>query len=270
MLSGWLRPFRRHVVVIDEAHNLINSLLSLHSTKITLSTLSTLRSALMTYLTKFRTRLNGSNAVYLKQLLVVLKGLASYAEEWLKPASGDGPGKKQEVMVGVNEFVRGLKGGAIDQINLLKLDTYLKVSKMANKVCPQSLMRRSVAQFTPTASRLVAMSTVLRRRPPRRVGAVILGRYYPADPNAPGRQAVRSNATRQLHSFQTFLVSLTNAETEGRVLLTAEPNLKLGGKVDVTLTYMLLAPSNSFRDIAEESRSVILAGGTMKPVSSQV
>lgn len=88
----------------------------------------------MTYLTKFRSRLNGSNAVYLKQLLVVLKGLSVYAEEWAKPAAGAGPGKK-EGMVGVTEFVRALKGGAIDQINLLKLDTYLKNSKMANKVC---------------------------------------------------------------------------------------------------------------------------------------
>ena len=35
----------------------------------------------MTYLTKFRSRLNGSNAVYLKQLLVVLKGLSVYAED---------------------------------------------------------------------------------------------------------------------------------------------------------------------------------------------
>jgi chromosome transmission fidelity protein 1 len=33
------------------------------------------------------------------------------------------------------------------------------------------------------------------------------------------------------------------------------------------MKYMLLAPSDSFRDIAEESRSVILAGGTMAPVS---
>ncbi|KAL8280650.1 hypothetical protein RQP46_006973 [Phenoliferia psychrophenolica] len=221
-----------HVVVIDEAHNLINSLLSLHSTSITLSTLSTLRTALMTYLKKFSSRLTGANALYLKQLLVVLKGLATFADEWAKPVgtTGESAGKKKEAMLGVNEFVRGLKGGAIDQINLLKLDTYLKNSKMANKIGGYV---DSLAEET----------------------------------TAKGRQAIRSNATRQLHSFQTFLVSLTNAETEGRILLAAEPSAKLGGKVDVTLTYMLLAPSESFKDVAEEARSVILAGGTMKPMS---
>ncbi|KAK4697690.1 chromosome transmission fidelity protein 1, partial [Phenoliferia sp. Uapishka_3] len=218
-----------NVVVIDEAHNLINSLLSLHSVSITLSTLVSLRSALMTYLTKFRNRLNGSNAVYLKQLLVVLKGLSSYAEKWSKPMDGNKGGKK-EAMLGVNEFVRGLKGGAIDQINLLKLDTYLKVSKMANKIGGYV---DSLAEVT----------------------------------TAKGRQTVRSNATRQLHTFQTFLVSLTNAESEGRILLAAEPSTKLPGTQEVTFTYMLLAPSEAFRDVAEEARSVVLAGGTMKPMS---
>jgi len=38
------------------------------------------------------------------------------------------------------------------------------------------------------------------------------------------------------------------------------------GKVEVSLKYMLLAPADSFRDVAEEAKSVVLAGGTMAPV----
>lgn len=38
--------------------------------------------------------------------------------------------------------------------------------------------------------------------------------------------------------------------------------------IDVTLKYMLLAPSESFKDVAEEAKAVILAGGTMSPVES--
>lgn len=99
------------------------------------------------------------------------------------------------------------------------------------------------------------------------MGAPVPQSAVPAHRSFSGRQEIRSHATRQLHSFQTFLVSLTNAEKEGRILLVAEPSPKLANKVDVTLTYMLLAPSESFRDVAEEARSVVLAGGTMKPVS---
>lgn len=78
-------------------------------------------------------------------------------------------------------------------------------------------------------------------------------------------------------------MSLANAERDGRILLTAEP-LKASALADngqakvttatatmprpeVSLKYMLLAPSESFREVAEDARSVVLAGGTMSPVS---
>lgn len=34
----------------------------------------------------------------------------------------------------------------------------------------------------------------------------------------------------------------------------------------VALKYLLLAPAESFRDIAEDAKAVVLAGGTMAPV----
>ena len=91
-----------------------------------------------------------------------------------------------------------------------------------------------------------------------------------------------------MQRIQDFILSLANADREGRVLLsadtitptapTAAPNANSasGGlsntpqtatRVEVTFKYMLLAPSESFRDVAEESKAVVLAGGTMAPVS---
>lgn len=80
---------------------------------------------------------------------------------------------------------------------------------------------------------------------------------------------MRANATRALHQIQQFILSLANSDRDGRVLLSQEG--KLSGKdgasnVEVTLKYMLLAPAESFREVAEEARSVVLAGGTMAPV----
>lgn len=37
----------------------------------------------------------------------------------------------------------------------------------------------------------------------------------------------------------------------------------------VTLKYQLLNPEDAFRDVVQDARSVILAGGTMTPVSSR-
>ncbi|GAA5960705.1 hypothetical protein JCM3765_007297 [Sporobolomyces pararoseus] len=223
-----------HVVVIDEAHNLIDSILSLHSISISLTQIAQIRQALLTYIQKFKSRFTGLNATYLKQLALLLKGLTEFAEEWKK-------GEKKEEMLQVGKLLGGGAStggkGALDQINLRKLDEYLQRSKIARKIggYVDSLVDEKTAQ---------------------------------------GRQALRNNATRSLHQIQQFVLSLANADRDGRILVsrTSPPQESKSGALgpaalDVTLKYMLLAPSDSFREIAEEAKSVVLAGGTMAPMS---
>jgi chromosome transmission fidelity protein 1 len=269
-------------VVIDEAHNLIDSILQLHSISITSSMLTSIRAALLTYLTKFKSRFTGANASYLKQLALVLKGLSEFADSWAKEGGGGAKGRKEE-MVNVNKVTQGGIGGALDQINLLKLDEYLKKSRIARKVILHWIGLGAGPSLTPSSGtdwRLCRQSR--RREDGKRCVPPSLSSFDVStdDLRYPGRQAIRSNATRNLVRIQEFIVSLANAESDGRVLLTAEavpisssisgaPAQK-GSWVEVTLKYMLLAPSEAFRDVAEEPKSVILAGGTMAPVRSAV
>ena len=124
-----------NIVIIDEAHNLIDSILSLHTVSVSLSQLASIRSGLVTYYAKFKTRFTGANGAYLRQLVLVVKGLAAFAEGWAEEVGGKGKRKRREGMVTANEVLSGLKGGgALDQINLLKLDEYLKNSRIAQKV----------------------------------------------------------------------------------------------------------------------------------------
>ncbi|KAM0787777.1 hypothetical protein ACM66B_003832 [Microbotryomycetes sp. NB124-2] len=236
-----------NVVVVDEAHNLIDSILQLHSVSINLSMLTSTRSALLNYIAKFKTRLTGANASNLKQFALVLRGLSEFASKW--PAEGPGLDKwgKKEELVSVNKVLQSKNAGALDQINLLKLDEYLRQSRIARKI----------------------------------------GGYTDAiaeEKTAAGRQSIRANATRDLQRIQAFVLSLANAEVDGRILLTAEtvktPPLSAtaganGSKalvpatsrVEVTLKYMLLSPAESFREVVEQAKSVVLAGGTMSPMS---
>lgn len=75
-------------------------------------------------------------------------------------------------------------------------------------------------------------------------------------------QALNSNASVPvLFQVQTFLLSLMNPTSEGQMFFAKIDK-------DVQLKYTLLDPTNHFRDITEEARAVILAGGTMSPVST--
>lgn len=62
------------------------------------------------------------------------------------------------------------------------------------------------------------------------------------------------------HITNLFMV-LTNPAREGRLFYTVGAD-----KTETKVKYMLLDPSEHFREIVEEARAVILAGGTMSPV----
>lgn len=76
----------------------------------------------------------------------------------------------------------------------------------------------------------------------------------------PGRPKEKSSMPVLFH-VQSFILSLMNPSEEGKLFYQKD-----GEKV--SLKYMLLDPTNHFREIVEDARAVILAGGTMSPVSS--
>lgn len=61
--------------------------------------------------------------------------------------------------------------------------------------------------------------------------------------------------------IKQFMKALSSPLYDGRIILTIDPSSRS------TLKYMLLNPNICFEEIVTQAKSVILAGGTMKPVS---
>jgi chromosome transmission fidelity protein 1 len=112
---------KNHVVVIDEAHNLMDAICGIYSCSISLSQLNLAREQLMIYLKKFAARLKGKNRVYVTQTVRLIDSLIAYLQS--KDAK-DGICKPAELLAG-----RG-----VDQINLFKLNAYIQESRLARKV----------------------------------------------------------------------------------------------------------------------------------------
>jgi Rad3-related DNA helicase len=90
----------------------------------------------------------------------------------------------------------------------------------------------------------------------------------PERPSAPtdGTTAIPPpSAIAAFHQVESFLLSLTDANDDGRILLHAAPSAS-GEPVKVTLKYILLNPAEHFKTLVDEARCVVLAGGTMEPV----
>lgn len=69
-----------HVVIIDEAHNLMDAIAGIQGVEISLDQLNRAKGQLVTYLQKFRSRLKGKNRVYISQLLKVIGSLITFLE----------------------------------------------------------------------------------------------------------------------------------------------------------------------------------------------
>ena len=202
-----------HVIVIDEAHNLMDAISSIHSIIVSHAQLKRSRAQLGIYLQRFRNKLKGKNRVYVTQVVRLLDSLAGYLES--KAANS----KDKEAIVDAGDLMTG-KG--VDQINLYKLTRYLQESKLARKV----------------------------------EGYIV--HVEEQEPQIKGEKRVAT--TPVLTHIQNFIQVLTNPAAEGRFFYSKSEDDVL------CLKYLLLDPTFHFKEVVEEARAVVLAGGTMSPV----
>ncbi|KAJ6153802.1 Helicase-like DEXD box c2 type [Penicillium chermesinum] len=202
---------KNHVVIIDEAHNLMDAIAGIHSVTVTLAQLQLAISQLTDYARKFKARLKGKNRSYVAQVIRLVSSISDHLRVIsLRNVPLEGPVQFPDLMAG--------KG--VDQINPYKLSRYLQESKLARKV----------------------------------------DGYVESSEQVQSNQPRRRTTVPVLFHIQSFLLPLMNPSEEGRLFYQKSPE-------NVSLKYILLDPTNHFREIVEDARAVILAGGTMSPMS---
>jgi chromosome transmission fidelity protein 1 len=67
---------RNQIVIIDEAHNLIDTIAQIHSVEISDAHVSQATSQLETYINRYKRMFSAKNMLYLKQWISVLNGLS--------------------------------------------------------------------------------------------------------------------------------------------------------------------------------------------------
>ncbi|PNH28456.1 hypothetical protein VD0002_g65 [Verticillium dahliae] len=147
--------------------------------------------------------------------------LGVYVKRFGKKLKGENRVMVGQPEQGIVDAKELLRSKGIDQINLFKLIQYIQTSKLAYKI-----------------ESYVA--------------------YVEEDDS---NKAAPRSSTPVLHTFVSFLVSLTNLSSEGRIFYQKLP----GAAPDIQLSYLLLSPTHAFSSIATSARAVILAGGTMSP-----
>lgn len=194
---------KNSVVVIDEAHNLIDTVNSIHSSEISLNDLQKVESGLKNYLNKFKSRLGPGNRVNLLKLIKLIEVLILFIRRNYKK-----PGQ-------IIDPVEILSDNS-DTLNIHKINKYIKSSKISYKI-------QSYMQYLDDSNEGITTT--------------------PSQP--------------LLFKIASFITCLTYPAQEGKFFFEKGPTIK----------YMLLQPDKCFQTILEDSKCVVLAGGTMQPVS---
>uniref|UniRef100_A0A3B3WIL4 Helicase ATP-binding domain-containing protein n=1 Tax=Poecilia mexicana TaxID=48701 RepID=A0A3B3WIL4_9TELE len=230
------------VVIIDEAHNLSDTLSCIHSTELSGAQLCRAQSQLTQYADRYKNRLKAKNLMYIKQILFVIEGLIRVLGGECKV--GQNP-QSQTTQAGtemytINNF---LFKAQIDNINLFKvLQRYFE----------KSMISRKLGGFVEK----YAVLLIFHHTP------CTLLRAVPSTDQQGASEADKVLSASPMMQVEGFFLALTNSNTDGRVVLQKQGTLS-----ESSVKFLLLNPAVHFAQVLKECRAVIIAGGTMQPVS---
>lgn len=226
-----------NVVIFDEAHNVIEAVNHANSAEVSKQDLDLANQAVSTYLNRFQGVLAGRNLYYVQLLNSVVQKLQSFLGKMERQmhkndvAGGGIPTSNSMELLSANDFIFRAK---LDNVNLFKLRRHIRESNLVGKMGGYSeyLAKKEAAMSSDIA---VGQTT---------------------DPPSVFSHAIRCVAS--------LLTCLTNADADGRIALSVNSQ-KEKGPSQSNIRFLLLNPSSHFRSIAEETRSVLLLGGTLQP-----
>ncbi|GCC16892.1 hypothetical protein chiPu_0017381 [Chiloscyllium punctatum] len=216
------------VLVIDEAHNLIDTITGIHSYKVTGSQLCCAHSQLSQYMERYRSRLKAKNLMYIKQILYILVKLIHI----LGGKVGQNPNMQKIFQDGtelqsINDF---LFRAQFDNINLFKVQHYYTKSLLSRKLFGfVNKYQVSVSKPNNTqdqkVSKTAALENFLQKLNEKPTGEVTL---HERGEDIEEEHPVMSSPMMQVEGF---LFALTSANKDGRVVIQKQDHVIPPGNI---------------------------------------
>lgn len=253
---------RNSIIIIDEAHNLLDTISAIHSAEIRLDQIQQSQRQLSAYKNKYIDRFGAKNLLRLNQLISIANRLSKLFSG-PKSATGTQPVSR---MVHVYELMDDTN---VTPSSLIEILRFVEHSRLAQKVHGFSLRygtaEVTVAETKPketTASYLKRLSEQQMQKS-RGKAAAKIEEIPVKSPVVPAAQKSPLESASVLRLLLAFLECLLEESTDGRILISQGT----GSRPNASLKYLLLNPSNRFADVLSECRAVIVAGGTMQPTT---
>ncbi|GMS89069.1 hypothetical protein PENTCL1PPCAC_11244, partial [Pristionchus entomophagus] len=229
--ESWGIDIKDNVVIIDEAHNVIQTIGALYTSEVSLTTLTAALSLLRQYCEQFRLRLSARNLANIRLLITFVAALEAFIRN-VKDASTL---KIEEIILKCN----------LVEISLFSISDYMEKVDMCRKM--HGFYLRSIRGGV-LKERQEKMTTGVAALLKKKKDEVV----PPPSPTVSPPQQVGS----PLFAIKSFLDSLLNPCEDGRVLV--DPETK-------SLKFILLNPGSRLQSLVSLTHSTLLVGGTMEP-----
>ncbi|XP_071519402.1 ATP-dependent DNA helicase DDX11 isoform X2 [Panulirus ornatus] len=268
-----------NVVIVDEAHNLLETISNVHSVIVSHRQLCGAHAQLSQYSRRYETRLSPRNLLHIRQILFFINALIKLLSGGSKAANSLGSNAfsspstssnaSQSQIFTVSKF---LCDTLTDNLNLFKLVQYIEKSKIAHKLHsfsqhfegsvgihheqkPESSMKSSTSSFLAK----MASQKPVQRKAKENVQPAVSEVKKIHEPEAEEEEILLGSPLMQITEFLRALLHCTE---DGRVVVNVGSTHRKS-----SVKYLLLNPASHFHDVVSQCRSVIVAGGTMRPVS---
>ncbi|KAK3028340.1 hypothetical protein RJ639_037802, partial [Escallonia herrerae] len=229
---------KNNIVIIDEAHNLADSLIRMYDSKITSPQLKHVHTNLERYFQRFRNLLGPGNRRYIQTLMVLTRAFLQTLSN--SPCSEEVYGAKSstDASMDINEFLFSLN---VDNINIVKVLQYMKESNIIHKVT-----KDMVSQVNGYQSKINSLQK----------GSALVD---------DGESGEERSTISSFRALADMLLSLTNNNGDGRIIVSRTGSTCSdcqGGY----LKYIMLTGEKIFSEIVDQAHAVVLAGGTLQPI----
>nr|XP_014093836.1 ATP-dependent DNA helicase DDX11 [Bactrocera oleae] len=253
---------RGAIVIIDEAHNLLDTIAHLHSCELTLQQLLLVQQQLTVYKMRYLKRFSAVSLLKINQLIFIVKRLVKILQTDTPVTAGK-----------MSQFSRVLRTyeltaeGEFYNIDLFSLLQFCEKSRLAQKLQGFSekpvFSKASVDEHLEGSATKQLLKQIENSQKNNLKDKTAIEKID--EVNNISHQTNLNNVTPISAPFRallTFIQSLTEKDEDGRVILTVDITSVVGHS---TLKYILLNPGAHFADVIQDARSIIVAGGTMQP-----
>ena len=251
---------KNSIVIIDEAHNLLDTISQMHSCELSLQQLQASHQQILAYKMKYATRFNSTNLLSINQLLFVIKRLIKL----LKPTTVEGIKTPSFRLLCTYDI---MSEGDFFNIDLYKLLAFCENNRFAQKL--QGFAKHLAAEPNPNEnhppgpgkSAAVGLLQRLQKEHIEKQNKTIKNKLGDSNINEDIKANFKektniSPMTSSIRPLLTFLEALCEKAEDGRVLINiAEESVK-NHESQTGFKYLLLNPGAHFQDIVQQCRSV--------------